>query len=257
HERDEDDGGEHDGHRRTDTAGATGIPALLRRDPSFEPGSALRGRDDRRTRFQRTLVLALRLVVELGHALAARRDPGAEPDRELAADDERGDRERREQLVLHELLALAGRELPERRLEELAEDVAAVGGDADEQPEDDPVAPATAVDDGTEQPERDEEHHDRHPQRERGHGGGQALADVLAGDVAGGEAQAERDGEVEDAEDDRREQADAAGGAPVAARARRLGGLHEDRLLHHRRGGDDLGLAGLGLARQHGRRAVL
>ena len=56
--------------------------------------------DELRARFERALVLALGLDVQLGHALAARGRPCAEPDGQLAADDEGRDRERRVQLIL-------------------------------------------------------------------------------------------------------------------------------------------------------------
>jgi hypothetical protein len=92
------------------------------------------------------------------------------------------------------------------------------------------VPPAAAVDDGAEQPEREEEHDHGNPEPPRRQRGGRFGADVRRGDTAVDGAQAERGGEVEDAEGDGGQQADEAGRATVAARTRRFGSLNEDRL---------------------------
>src|SRR5690606_32892714 len=102
---------------------------------------------------ERALVFALRLRVQFGDALAARGGPRAEPDRELTTEDEGGDGERREELTLDEIRALTGRQKPEGGLEQLAQEMSRVGGDAHEESRHDPDAPATAIDDRAEEPE--------------------------------------------------------------------------------------------------------
>src|SRR5690606_41145668 len=66
--------------------------------------------------------------------------------------------------------------------------------------EDDPQAPATTVDDGTEKPEPDEEDDDRNPEGPGHQRCESGFADVLAGDVTGECAEPEPRTEVQDCE---------------------------------------------------------
>src|SRR5690606_18986464 len=169
------------------------------------------------------LVLGLRLGVQRLLTGPRTGDPGAEPDRELAGEDERGDRQRCQQLLVDQLGRFAGGDAPERRLEELPEKVPAVRGCGDEQPEDDPLAPATPVDESAEQPEREEEDDDGNPERPRRQRRQRFGADVLTRYVAGEGAESEDRAEIQDGERDGRDQSDRAGGAAVTEFPGRLG----------------------------------